>query len=134
MRTTIEIFVVIFSILYFLLAFYEIYIQRWKLFLHNLYCNPVKILFLFSNSCVLFCLIARLICNNKVEDVLTVLAITAMSAYFLYFLRGFHRICIYVYIFHFIIKNIFTRFIFIYAIFLMGFSQCKYTLLTMIPN
>jgi len=121
----IDIIVVLYAMVFVGITINEIYIQQLNLFLHNIYENPTKIIFHSSIICVLVIFGTRLACLRDLEDMITVLGIIAMTTYFLYFGRGFRQICIYVNIFHFIIRRDFYRFIIIYSIFIVGFAECK---------
>ena len=132
-----------------LITLSELYIQSVHLFLATLKENPTKIFFLLSliNVCTIVPL--RISCNEYGEDVLTVLTILFLSFYLalyfgrynerndfrfkfwllkidfrkLYYFRGFRLTTIIVYNINTIIKEDIKKWLLIYSIFLIGFSQ-----------
>lgn len=122
-RTIFEIMVQLYAIAYILITAYEFYNQGVRLFMQTLIFNPSKNIFLLSLICTILMIPMRLTCENKGEDVLTVLAIIMQSTYVLYLGRGFRLITTFVYVIHKVIKTNIARFFMIFSIFIMGFSQ-----------
>jgi hypothetical protein len=101
----------------------EFLVQKLSFYLLMLFKNPSKLLFIVSLACNAVLIPMRLMCVTYMEDTLLVVSFILMSTYFLYFGRGFKVLGTFVFIFDQIIKKDVSKFILIYCVFLVGFSQ-----------
>ncbi|CAF0929774.1 unnamed protein product [Brachionus calyciflorus] len=127
-RLIFEIFVLTYSVIYLIKICSELYIQSIKLYIETLLFNPSKVIFIFSLICYLLIIPMRFSCNYVGEDYLIIFSILFKCTYILYLGRGFRVITTFVYIIHRVIRTNFFRFIIIYMVFMMGFSQAFYIL------
>ena len=114
-----------YSIMYLIVAFMELFTQGFKLYLETLISNPTKFLFLLSLVCKILIIPMRFWCVSQGEDILTAISIMLMSTYILYLGRGFKAVTTLVFIIQQTIRHDLGKFLAIFSIFVIGFSQCK---------
>lgn len=124
-RITIEIILVIYTLLFVAFKLNELRIQKLKLYLWILANDLPKVFFIIGLVCELLVIPMRLLCLTEAEDYLSAVSILFMSFNFFYFFRGFRKLANFFYIFHRILTRDLSRFFLIYSIFLIGFSQGK---------
>ena len=83
-RYILEIIVYFYTIAYLILYCYELYVQKFKLYLQTLIFNPFKVVFFLSLIATLLVLPFRIACNTYAEDILLVLALILKSTFILY--------------------------------------------------
>lgn len=86
---------------------------------------PSRVMFLFSCCILLTFPFLRLICADQVEDMLAVVVMLTTAPYFLFFCRGFKTVGPFVVMIYRMIMGDLLRFVSIYLVFVMGFSQGK---------
>jgi len=84
---------------------------------------PSRVMFLFSCCILLSFPILRLTCADEVEDILAVVVMLTTAPYFLFFCRGFKTVGPFVVMIYRMIMGDLLRFVSIYLVFVMGFSQ-----------
>ena len=118
-----EVILVILSVYYLVMAVRELMFGGWKLMLATLALCPSRIMFL--TACML-CIIAipfRLSCAFSTENSLAILIMLLTGPYFLFFCRGFKTTGPFVIMIYRMMAADLLRFVTIYFIFVMGFSQ-----------
>ncbi|XP_021355594.1 transient receptor potential cation channel subfamily V member 6-like isoform X7 [Mizuhopecten yessoensis] len=133
-RFTLEALVLIGAIWYLLIAMKEIYHQGFRLFFTTLKGAPTKAMFLMSCVFVIMMLPGRAACAYIYEDVVGVMAILFTAPYFLFFCRGFPIFGPFVVMIYKMIKGDLFRFVIIYTVFIIGFSQAMYIVFRGIPD
>ena len=86
---------------------------------------PSRVMFLFSCCILLSFPFLRLACADEVEDMLAVVVMLTTAPYFLFFCRGFKTVGPFVVMIYRMIMGDLLRFVCIYLVFVMGFSQGK---------
>lgn len=84
---------------------------------------PSRVMFLFSCCILLSFPFLRLACADQVEDMLAVVVMLTTAPYFLFFCRGFKTVGPFVVMIYRMIMGDLLRFVSIYLVFVMGFSQ-----------
>lgn len=84
---------------------------------------PSRVMFLFSCCILLSFPLLRLACADQVEDMLAVVVMLTTAPYFLFFCRGFKTVGPFVVMIYRMIMGDLLRFVSIYLVFVMGFSQ-----------
>lgn len=84
---------------------------------------PSRVMFLFSCCILLSFPFLRFACADEVEDMLAVVVMLTTAPYFLFFCRGFKTVGPFVVMIYRMIMGDLIRFVSIYLIFVMGFSQ-----------
>lgn len=69
----------------------------------------------------------RLTCADEVEDILAVVVMLTTAPYFLFFCRGFKSVGPFVVMIYRMIMGDLLRFVSIYLVFVIGFSQGTYS-------
>ncbi|ESO92828.1 hypothetical protein LOTGIDRAFT_216486 [Lottia gigantea] len=133
-RLTLEVCVLVAAIVYILLSMREIKHQGFKCFFNTLVRAPAKALFLLSCIFVLLMLPGRASCSHQYEDYMAVFAILCTAPYFLFFCRGFRTVGPFVVMIYKMIKGDLLRFVIIYVIFLIGFSQAMFIVFREVEN
>lgn len=90
--------------------------------------SPTKVLFQLANIFIVLMVPGRASCAYTYEDVMGVLAILCTAPYFLFFCRGFRNVGPFVVMIYKMIRTDLLRFMVIYFIFVIGFSQCMFAL------
>ncbi|KAK6194673.1 hypothetical protein SNE40_000264 [Patella caerulea] len=125
-RLVLECCVLLTAISYLLLALKEIYHQGFRGFFITLRGAPAKAMFLLSCVFVVMMLPGRASCAHEYEDYMGIFAILGTAPYFLFFCRGFKMVGPFVVMIYNMIQGDLFRFVIIYAIFVIGFSQAMF--------
>ncbi|CAK8683420.1 unnamed protein product [Clavelina lepadiformis] len=127
-RLVFEAIVVAGATAYLVLAALEVYNEGFRTFLHTIYNAPMKGSFLISCVFVLSVIPCRYTCSLAAENVLLTIAICTCVPYLLFFCRGFKLVGPFIVAIYNMITGDLLRFLIIYLIFLMGFSQAMYVI------
>ncbi|XP_045507975.1 transient receptor potential cation channel subfamily V member 5 [Colias croceus] len=105
-----------------------------KMFFENLSTVPSRVMFLFS--CILMVVLPtlRLWCADEAEDHLAVIIMLTTAPYFLFFCRGFKTVGPFVVMIYRMVMGDLLRFVCIYLVFVMGFSQAYYIIFLSFDN
>ncbi|XP_076436751.1 transient receptor potential cation channel subfamily V member 5-like isoform X2 [Babylonia areolata] len=124
-RLVMEVGVMVGAVFYLLLALKEIQHQGFRVFFSTLCAShaPAKALLLLSTVFVVLMLPGRAFCAHQYEDIMGVLAILCTAPYFLFFCRGVRTVGPFVVMIYKMIRGDLLRFVIIYSIFVIGFSQ-----------
>ncbi|TGZ53145.1 Uncharacterized protein DBV15_01554 [Temnothorax longispinosus] len=133
-RLTGEIFMYISAMLYILAALREARFLGLNMFIENLMTAPSRVMFLFSCCILLLFPFLRFACADEVEDMLAVVAMLTTAPYFLFFCRGFKTVGPFVVMIYRMIMGDLLRFVSIYLVFVMGFSQAYYIIFLSFDN
>ncbi|XP_050701806.1 transient receptor potential cation channel subfamily V member 5-like [Eriocheir sinensis] len=114
------------SLAYLVGAANEARFQGAQMFVENLSTVPSRVLFLLSCMMVLGMACFRALCMNEAEDVLAVLVMLSTGPYFLFFCRGFKTVGPFVTMIYTMLVGDLLRFVTIYFVFIMGFSQAYF--------
>ncbi|XP_053598014.1 transient receptor potential cation channel subfamily V member 5 isoform X4 [Microplitis demolitor] len=125
-RLTAEVLMEFGAILYIAAALREARFLGLNMFIENLMTAPSRVMFLFSCCILLSFPFLRLACEDKVEDILAVAVMLTTAPYFLFFCRGFKTVGPFVVMIYRMIMGDLLRFVSIYLVFVMGFSQAYY--------
>ncbi|KAF0296374.1 Transient receptor potential cation channel subfamily V member 6 [Amphibalanus amphitrite] len=129
-RWTLELLVVAGTVAYVLNALNEARFLGLSMFMENLATVPSRVIFLLSCLLKLTMVVLRLACLSAAEDVLAVLVMLGTAPYFLFFCRGYKSVGPFVTMIYKMIVGDLLRFVTIYTVFVMGFSQgeleCSY--------
>ncbi|XP_061164690.1 transient receptor potential cation channel subfamily V member 5-like isoform X6 [Saccostrea echinata] len=125
-RFALEILVLIGALWYIFIAMKEIYHQGFRVFFTTLKGAPAKAMFLLSDILVVLMLPGRALCQHEYEDIIAVFAILFTAPYFLFFCRGFKIVGPFVVMIYKMIAGDLLRWIIIYLVFIIGFSQAMY--------
>ncbi|XP_055376227.1 transient receptor potential cation channel subfamily V member 5 [Condylostylus longicornis] len=121
-----EFFLFIGAILYIAAALRESRFLGYKMFFQNLMTAPSRVMFLFS--CLLMMIVPwlRFSCLTEIEDYVAVVIMLTTAPYFLFFCRGFKTVGPFVVMIYRMVMGDLLRFVAIYFVFVMGFSQAFY--------
>ncbi|KAL0119708.1 hypothetical protein PUN28_007863 [Cardiocondyla obscurior] len=133
-RLTAEIFMFIAAVLYILAALREARFLGLNMFIENLMTAPSRVMFLFSCCILMLFPFLRLSCADEVEDMLAVVVMLTTAPYFLFFCRGFKTVGPFVVMIYRMIMGDLLRFVCIYLVFVMGFSQAYYIIFLSFDN
>ncbi|XP_011500278.1 PREDICTED: transient receptor potential cation channel subfamily V member 5 [Ceratosolen solmsi marchali] len=133
-RLTAEIFMELGAILYICAALREARFLGLNMFVENLMTAPSRVMFLFSCCILLSFPFLRIICADEVEDKLAVVVMLTTAPYFLFFCRGFKTVGPFVVMIYRMIMGDLLRFVSIYLVFVMGFSQAYYIIFLSFDN
>uniref|UniRef100_A0AC35U522 ANK_REP_REGION domain-containing protein n=1 Tax=Rhabditophanes sp. KR3021 TaxID=114890 RepID=A0AC35U522_9BILA len=97
-----------------------------KMYFLSLSGFPAKAIFLVSCCMMMVNFIFRLLCMDKVEDVVWVITVLLTPVKFLFYCRGFKSVGPFVLMLYKIIIRDLIRFFLIYSIIVIGFSQSFY--------
>ncbi|XP_078323529.1 transient receptor potential cation channel subfamily V member 5-like isoform X4 [Crassostrea virginica] len=125
-RFGLEVLVLIGSVWYIFIAMKEIYHQGFRVFFITLKGAPAKAMFLLADVLVVLMLPGRALCQHEYEDIIAVFAILFTAPYFLFFCRGFKIVGPFVVMIYNMIAGDLLRWIIIYLVFIIGFSQAMY--------
>ncbi|XP_026810195.1 transient receptor potential cation channel subfamily V member 5 [Rhopalosiphum maidis] len=122
------------AFLYLLAAVREAGFLGTQMFIENLAIAPARVMFLFS--CLLMMTIPplRLTCYDKAEDIIAVIIMLTTCPYFLFFCRGFKTVGPFVVMIYRMVMGDLLRFVSIYMVFVMGFSQAYYVIFLSYDN
>ncbi|XP_076672805.1 transient receptor potential cation channel subfamily V member nanchung isoform X2 [Andrena cerasifolii] len=133
-RLTAELLMEIAAILYIFAALREARFLGLNMFIENLMTAPSRVMFLFSCCILLSFPFLRLTCADEVEDMLAVVVMLTTAPYFLFFCRGFKTVGPFVVMIYRMIMGDLLRFVSIYSVFVMGFSQAYYIIFLSFDN
>ncbi|KAM3958296.1 transient receptor potential cation channel subfamily V member nanchung [Aphomia sociella] len=105
-----------------------------KMFFENLSTVPSRVMFLFSCILMLILPTLRLWCADEEEDHLAVIIMLTTAPYFLFFCRGFKTVGPFVVMIYRMVMGDLLRFVCIYLVFVMGFSQAYYVIFLSFDN
>ncbi|GBP18545.1 Transient receptor potential cation channel subfamily V member 6 [Eumeta japonica] len=105
-----------------------------KMFIENLSTVPSRVMFLFSCLLMLCLPTLRLWCADEAEDHLAVIIMLTTAPYFLFFCRGFKTVGPFVVMIYRMVMGDLLRFVCIYLVFVMGFSQAYYVIFLSFDN
>ncbi|XP_043237140.1 transient receptor potential cation channel subfamily V member 5-like [Amphibalanus amphitrite] len=125
-RWTLELLVVAGTVAYVLNALNEARFLGLSMFMENLATVPSRVIFLLSCLLKLAMVVLRLACLSAAEDVLAVLVMLGTAPYFLFFCRGYKSVGPFVTMIYKMIVGDLLRFVTIYTVFVMGFSQAYF--------
>ncbi|XP_037076817.1 transient receptor potential cation channel subfamily V member 5-like [Pollicipes pollicipes] len=125
-RWTLEALVLVGTIAYVLNALNEARFLGLSMFIENLTTVPSRVIFLLSCLLKLAMVVLRLACLQAAEDVLAVLVMLGTAPYFLFFCRGYKSVGPFVTMIYKMIVGDLLRFVTIYTVFVMGFSQAYF--------
>ncbi|XP_076655832.1 transient receptor potential cation channel subfamily V member nanchung [Halictus rubicundus] len=120
--------------LYILAALREARFLGLSMFVENLMTAPSRVMFLFSCCILLSFPFLRVSCADRVEDMLAVVVMLTTAPYFLFFCRGFKTVGPFVVMIYRMIMGDLLRFVSIYLVFVMGFSQAYYIIFLSFDN
>ncbi|XP_025074158.1 transient receptor potential cation channel subfamily V member 5 [Pogonomyrmex barbatus] len=133
-RLTAEIVMYFAAVLYILAALREARFLGLNMFIENLMTAPSRVMFLFSCCILLSFPFLRFSCADEVEDILAVVVMLTTAPYFLFFCRGFKTVGPFVVMIYRMIMGDLLRFVSIYLVFVMGFSQAYYIIFLSFDN
>lgn len=125
-RLFIELVLEIGAFTYLLAATREAGFLGYSMFIENLMTAPSRVMFLFSCCLMMVMPVLRFTCQDEVEDIAAVIIMLTTSPYFLFFCRGFKTVGPFVVMIYRMIMGDLLRFVSIYLVFVMGFSQSYY--------
>ncbi|XP_039765821.1 transient receptor potential cation channel subfamily V member 5 isoform X2 [Pararge aegeria] len=105
-----------------------------KMFFENLSTVPSRVMFLFSCLLMVALPTLRLWCADEEEDHLAVIIMLTTAPYFLFFCRGFKTVGPFVVMIYRMVMGDLLRFVCIYLVFVMGFSQAYYIIFLSFDN
>ncbi|XP_073946803.1 transient receptor potential cation channel subfamily V member nanchung [Choristoneura fumiferana] len=105
-----------------------------KMFFENLSTVPSRVMFLFSCLLMVALPTLRLWCADEAEDHLAVIIMLTTAPYFLFFCRGFKTVGPFVVMIYRMVMGDLLRFVCIYLVFVMGFSQAYYIIFLSFDN
>ncbi|CAH0722828.1 unnamed protein product, partial [Brenthis ino] len=105
-----------------------------KMFIENLSTVPSRVMFLFSCLLMVALPTLRLWCADEEEDHLAVIIMLTTAPYFLFFCRGFKTVGPFVVMIYRMVMGDLLRFVCIYLVFVMGFSQAYYVIFLSFDN
>ncbi len=94
-----------------------------RLFFRTLFLCPSRVMFLIACALSILAVPFRLSCSSGAEDNLALLVMLMTGPYFLFFCRGFKLTGPFVVMIYRMMAADLIRFVTIYFIFVMGFSQ-----------
>ncbi|KZC09064.1 PREDICTED: transient receptor potential cation channel subfamily V member 5 [Dufourea novaeangliae] len=133
-RIIAELLMEIAAALYIFAALREARFLGLSMFVENLMTAPSRVMFLFSCCILLSFPFLRLNCADRVEDMLAVVVMLTTAPYFLFFCRGFKTVGPFVVMIYRMIMGDLLRFVSIYLVFVMGFSQAYYIIFLSFDN
>ncbi|KAL1459098.1 hypothetical protein WDU94_011106 [Cyamophila willieti] len=125
-RFLVEVTLEIGAFLYLCAAMREAGFLGYSMFIENLMTAPSRVMFLFSCCLMMVMPVLRFTCEDEVEDIVSVIIMLTTSPYFLFFCRGFKTVGPFVVMIYRMIMGDLLRFVSIYLVFVMGFSQSYY--------
>ncbi|XP_037807729.1 transient receptor potential cation channel subfamily V member 5 [Lucilia sericata] len=129
-----EIVIFIGAILYLLSALREARFLGYKMFIENLMTAPSRVMFLFSCCLMMTIPWLRLSCLTELDDHVAVCIMLTTAPYFLFFCRGFKTVGPFVVMIYRMVMGDLIRFVSIYLVFVMGFSQAYYIIFLTFDN
>ncbi|XP_061510330.1 transient receptor potential cation channel subfamily V member 5 [Anopheles gambiae] len=121
-----EMIILVGSFLYLLAALRELKFLGRKMFFENLMTAPSRVMFLFSCCIMMIVPFLKVLCFTELEDHVAVTIMLTTAPYFLFFCRGFKTVGPFVVMIYRMVMGDLLRFVVIYLVFVMGFSQAYY--------
>uniref|UniRef100_A0A182RGL2 Ion transport domain-containing protein n=1 Tax=Anopheles funestus TaxID=62324 RepID=A0A182RGL2_ANOFN len=121
-----EMIILVGSFLYLLAALRELKFLGRKMFFENLMTAPSRVMFLFSCCIMMIVPFLKVLCFTELEDHVAVVIMLTTAPYFLFFCRGFKTVGPFVVMIYRMVMGDLLRFVVIYLVFVMGFSQAYY--------
>lgn len=125
-RLIAEVIILIGAFLYIATALRESRFLGYKMFIENLMTAPSRVMFLFSCCLMMMVPWLRFACYRTTEDHVAVVIMLTTAPYFLFFCRGFKTVGPFVVMIYRMVMGDLIRFVSIYLVFVMGFSQAYY--------
>ncbi|KAK7582313.1 hypothetical protein V9T40_013758 [Parthenolecanium corni] len=122
------------ALFYLLAAVREASFLGLNMFIENLMTAPSRVMFLCSCLIMMVLPFLRLMCYDKMEDMMVVGIMLTTSPYFLFFCRGFKTVGPFVVMIYRMIIGDLLRFVCIYLVFVTGFSQAYYIIFLTFDN
>ncbi|XP_065210023.1 transient receptor potential cation channel subfamily V member 5 isoform X2 [Planococcus citri] len=122
------------ALLYILSAFREAGFLGLNMFIENLMSEPSRVMFLFSCLLMMIIPFLRFSCSDEIEDMMIIVIMLTTSPYFLFFCRGFKTVGPFVVMIYRMVIGDLLRFVCIYLVFVMGFSQAYYIIFLSFDN
>ncbi|CAG9802186.1 unnamed protein product [Chironomus riparius] len=129
-----EALMVLGALMYILSALREARFLGAKMFFENLSTAPSRVLFLFSCWLMLTIPLVKFLCLPELEDHIAVAIMLTTAPYFLFFCRGFKTVGPFVVMIYRMVVGDLLRFVTIYMVFIMGFSQAYYIVFLTFDN
>ncbi|GMR47654.1 hypothetical protein PMAYCL1PPCAC_17849, partial [Pristionchus mayeri] len=98
----------------------------WNMYFLSLSGFPAKVIFLISCFLTVFNFSLRLFCFDEIEDIVWIIIVQLTAIKFLFFCRGFKAVGPFVLMLYKIILRDLIRFLLIYLVIVIGFSQAFY--------
>ncbi|XP_029680490.1 transient receptor potential cation channel subfamily V member 5 [Formica exsecta] len=133
-RLIAEVVMYVAAVLYIVAALREARFLGLNMFIENLMTAPSRVMFLFSCCILMSFPVLRFSCADEVEDMLAVVVMLTTAPYFLFFCRGFKTVGPFVVMIYRMITGDLLRFVSIYLVFVMGFSQAYYIIFLSFDN
>uniref|UniRef100_A0A182QKQ8 Ion transport domain-containing protein n=1 Tax=Anopheles farauti TaxID=69004 RepID=A0A182QKQ8_9DIPT len=121
-----EMIILVGAFLYLLAALRELKFLGRKMFFENLMTAPSRVMFLFSCCIMMVVPFLKVLCFTEMEDHVAVVIMLTTAPYFLFFCRGFKTVGPFVVMIYRMVMGDLLRFVVIYLVFVMGFSQAYY--------
>ncbi|ALC44528.1 nan [Drosophila busckii] len=102
--------------------------------LYLLMTAPSRVMFLFSCALMMTIPWLRVSCATEIDDHVTVVIMLTTAPYFLFFCRGFKTVGPFVVMIYRMVMGDLLRFVSIYLVFVMGFSQAFYIIFLTFDN
>ncbi|KAJ0181333.1 hypothetical protein K1T71_003418 [Dendrolimus kikuchii] len=134
LRISAELLLWVGACLYFGAAVREARFLGLKMFFENLSTVPSRVMFLFSCFLMMILPTLRLWCADEEEDHIAVIIMLTTAPYFLFFCRGFKTVGPFVVMIYRMVMGDLLRFVCIYLVFVMGFSQAYYVIFLSFDN
>ncbi|XP_059608807.1 transient receptor potential cation channel subfamily V member 5 [Phlebotomus argentipes] len=134
LRIISEVILLVGAVLYILAALRESRFLGYKMFIENLSTAPSRVMFLFSCCLMMVMPWLRLSCSTEMEDHVIVVIMLTTAPYFLFFCRGFKTVGPFVVMIYRMVMGDLLRFVSIYLVFVMGFSQAYYIIFLSFDN
>ncbi|EDS45718.1 TRP channel protein nanchung [Culex quinquefasciatus] len=125
-RLVSEAIILVGSFLYLVSALRESRFLGRKMFIENLMTAPSRVMFLFSCCIMMVVPCLKVLCFTELEDHVAVVIMLTTAPYFLFFCRGFKTVGPFVVMIYRMVMGDLLRFVAIYSVFVMGFSQAYY--------
>ncbi|XP_067008057.2 transient receptor potential cation channel subfamily V member 5 [Anabrus simplex] len=133
-RITCELSILLGSFLYILAALREARFLGLNMFIENLMTAPSRVMFLTSCIFMQIMPLLRFSCLKEIEDIVAVFVMLTTAPYFLFFCRGFKTVGPFVVMIYRMVTGDLLRFVSIYLVFVMGFSQAYYIIFLSFDN
>ncbi|XP_055619148.1 transient receptor potential cation channel subfamily V member 5 [Toxorhynchites rutilus septentrionalis] len=126
LRLISEIIILMGAFFYLIAALRESRFLGRKMFIENLMTAPSRVMFLFSCCIMMVVPFLKVLCFTELEDHVVVVIMLTTAPYFLFFCRGFKTVGPFVVMIYRMVMGDLLRFVVIYLVFVMGFSQAYY--------